>query len=94
MARIHCAIGSIWQRLSLRIEEEWFVLRLTLYSLCYNSLTTWTTVIDTALEPLFWFVEHFIRYLGPVRFIDYWSQYFSATAVIIFIGYARGRQAQ
>ena len=66
MGRLYCSIGSIWKRLCLRVEEEWFVFRLTLHSLCYNSLTTGTTVIDTALEPMFWFIERFIRYLGPV----------------------------
>jgi low temperature requirement protein LtrA len=67
MAQFSCALRSLWQRFSLRVEEEWFVLRLTICSLCYNSLTSGSTVMDTALEPMFWFVEHFIRYLGPVR---------------------------
>jgi len=67
MSRFRCkGISEIGGYLKRKIEEEWFVFRLTMYSLFYNSLTSWSTVADTLMEPLFWFVDHFVRYLGPV----------------------------
>ena len=33
---------------------------------CYNYFTTWMIMFETALEPMFWFVDRFARYLGPV----------------------------
>ena len=58
--------SALLQQTRSQIEEKWFVFRLTLCSLFYNSLTSSWTVVDTLLEPMFWFVDHFVRYLGPV----------------------------
>ena len=45
------------------------MLRLTYHSLFYNSLTSFHTIVDTMMEPLFWCVDHLVRYLGPVRLL-------------------------
>ena len=58
--------SALWQQIRCQVEERWFVFRLTWYSLFYNSLNSSWTVVDTMLEPMFWFVDHFVRYLGPV----------------------------
>ena len=44
------------------------MLKLTFHSLTYNEFTSWGYCMDTALEPLFWFVDHFVKYLGPVGY--------------------------
>lgn len=43
--------------------EWWSVLYMTLY---YNYFTTFLLAFETALEPMFWFVDRFARYLGPI----------------------------
>ena len=58
--------GDLCRHFKLRLDEEWFLLKLTFWSLFYNHLTSWSTIFDAALEPMFWFVDHFVRYLGPV----------------------------
>lgn len=35
-------------------------------TLCYNYFTTIYLAFETALEPMFWFVDRFARYLGIV----------------------------
>lgn len=39
---------------------------LTIKSLCYNDHLDRGYVIDTLMEPLFWFVDHFTEALGPI----------------------------
>lgn len=39
----------------------------TLYmTLCYNYFTTFFIALETLLEPMFWFVDRFARYIGPM----------------------------
>ena len=35
-------------------------------TLCYNHYTTKMIAFETAMEPTFWFVDKFAKYLGPV----------------------------
>ncbi|ELT87603.1 hypothetical protein CAPTEDRAFT_226578 [Capitella teleta] len=65
MAQLKWRGGLLWQHCKLRLKEEYFVFRLTYHSLFFNSLTSWSTVADTSIEPLMWLVDHFVRYLGP-----------------------------
>ena len=67
MARIRWTGGALCQRLRTKIVDEWFMLKLTYWSLFYNTLTSWSSIMDAAMEPVFWIVDHFVRYLGPVR---------------------------
>jgi len=60
--------SALLQKARCQVEERWFIFRLTICSLFYNSVTSSWTVVDTLLEPLFWFVDHFVRYLGPVSY--------------------------
>lgn len=61
-----CVYSALLQQACRQIEEKWFIVRLTFFSLFYNSLTSSWTIVDTMLEPMFWFVNHFIHYLGPI----------------------------
>ena len=45
---------------------EW--LGLLYRTLCYNHYTTKMIAAETAMEPMFWFVDKFAKYLGPVSF--------------------------
>ena len=57
--------ANVWL-LSVNFASETNLLKITFRSLTYNHFTSWGTCTDTALEPLFWFVDHFVKYLGPV----------------------------
>lgn len=60
-------ILRIWsKRLGNRLKNKMQLLRIVLASLFYNSFMDIYYICDTALEPLFWFVDHFTRFFGPV----------------------------
>jgi len=63
--RVRCAL---LEPVSSYIAERWFIMRLTYSSLFHNTLTSSMTVVDSLLEPMFWFVDRFVRYLGPVSY--------------------------
>ena len=66
MARITWRINSLCNGLKRKFRSKWDLFKLTYWSLFHNSFTTWNTVLDAALEPMFWFVDHFVKYMGPV----------------------------
>ncbi|XP_014680738.1 PREDICTED: probable palmitoyltransferase ZDHHC16 [Priapulus caudatus] len=53
------------RRLRTRLKLHRDACRLAFHSLVYNSFTTWSQVIDAMLEPMYWFVDTFAKYLGP-----------------------------
>jgi len=55
--------SAFLQEICYQIKERWFILRLTLCSLFYNSSATPRMAVDTMM---FWFVDNFVQYLGPV----------------------------
>ncbi|KAK2154919.1 hypothetical protein NP493_2124g00008 [Ridgeia piscesae] len=59
--------AAICGRLRQRLQQEWFMLKLSYWSLVYNSLATCScfNVIDIIIQPLFWIIDHVIRYTGP-----------------------------
>lgn len=52
-------------RLQEYVNREWDIAKIAFWSLFYNAFTNRNTVIDLAMEPIFWFVDHFAKYLGP-----------------------------
>ena len=66
MARFHFPRFLCCQHLKDKLSEQWYFVKLTYWTLFYNSHTSFSVCMDTALEPLFWFVDRFVRYLGPV----------------------------
>ncbi len=46
--------------------SRFLLIKLTIQSLCYNHHMTSGYLVDTLLEPMFWFVDHFTHVLGPV----------------------------
>ncbi|KAI0242012.1 Palmitoyltransferase ZDHHC16 [Lamellibrachia satsuma] len=48
-----------------KIKQEWFMFKLTFWSLVYNSLASWINAVDILIQPLFWIIDHVIRYTGP-----------------------------
>ncbi|XP_059477659.1 palmitoyltransferase ZDHHC16 isoform X2 [Neocloeon triangulifer] len=49
-----------------RKPRQWIAdLKLTFRSLTYNHFLDQSYVADTLMEPLFWFVENFTKFLGP-----------------------------
>lgn len=44
-------------------------IKLLHFTLCYNHFTSFTLATETCLEPIFWFVDKFAKYLGPIFMI-------------------------
>ena len=40
--------------------------KLAVRSLAYNSLASWANIVDVLIQPLFWIIDHVVRYTGPV----------------------------
>lgn len=51
-------------RLSLNTTCD--LIKLMYFSLCYNAFTSPSLILETALEPVFWIVDHFAKYMGPI----------------------------
>ena len=66
MVLIHWKITNYYRKLRGKFSDEVFMLKITAYSLFYNSLTSWSSCTDTCFGPLFWIVDHTVRFLGPV----------------------------
>lgn len=66
MAKFNWAIKYWSKRLSGRIGDKFRLFKLVILSLFYNTFLDIYYIGDTAMEPLFWFVDHFTRYFGPV----------------------------
>lgn len=48
------------------VTSQWLLIPLTIRSLFCNDHLDRGYALDTAMEPLFWFVDHFTQVLGPV----------------------------
>ncbi|XP_064631480.1 palmitoyltransferase ZDHHC16-like [Lineus longissimus] len=64
--RIHFTAMQKLRSLGQRCRQEWRDFKLILYSVFYNELNNYSTIIDASFEPLYWFVDNFTRYLGPL----------------------------
>lgn len=58
------------------------MIKLTLLSLCYNAFMSPNLMLETAMEPVFWIVDHFARYMGPILMCLVLT--FSLAGVIMF----------
>lgn len=65
MAKINWKIRGCARRLIGRIHFQAFLIKLTICSLFYNDFADIYYVGDTLMEPMFWFVDHFTKVLGP-----------------------------
>ncbi|RUS76605.1 hypothetical protein EGW08_015647, partial [Elysia chlorotica] len=66
MAQVHWKVVECPQRLKRYIRHTLKRFRVIYMSLCYNYFTTSNTILETALEPMFWIVDHSTRYLGII----------------------------
>ncbi|KAL8585831.1 hypothetical protein ACOMHN_065181 [Nucella lapillus] len=66
MRKIHWRVHHFPRRLKKWAAEKMEYCHLVLFTLCYNQFTSHNTILDTAMEPLFWIVDHFTKYMGPI----------------------------
>ena len=66
MKKIHWRLLHCPQRVKCWLGEKIEYCHLAMFTLCYNQFTSFNTMLDAALEPLFWIVDHFTKYMGPV----------------------------
>ncbi|XP_005106124.1 palmitoyltransferase ZDHHC16B [Aplysia californica] len=66
MVKVHWRLSECPSRLTANIRDRLESWRIIYMSLCYNQFTTWNTVLDTSMEPLFWLVDNSARVMGPI----------------------------
>ncbi|XP_074641614.1 palmitoyltransferase ZDHHC16-like isoform X2 [Tubulanus polymorphus] len=69
MARMpifRCTIGRHFDYICFRLTRKLAILKLTMHSLCFNSFTSTEVAVDVAMEPMYWCVDNFTKYLGPL----------------------------
>ena len=66
MKRIHWRLLHCPHRVKCWLSEKMENCHLAMFTLCYNQFTSCNTMFDAALEPMFWLVDHFTKYMGPV----------------------------
>ena len=71
--------SSLWSRLSL--------LRISVYSLFYNDHVDSGYVIDTLMEPMFWFVDNFTKSLGPIFVVLVIATLFIYVSIAWIVGF-------
>ncbi|XP_054708601.1 palmitoyltransferase ZDHHC16-like isoform X2 [Uloborus diversus] len=69
-----------------KVYFKYFLLKICLISLFYNDFADRYYVGDTCMEPMFWFVDHFTKILGPICV----AAVIILTSSIIIIAYAVG----
>lgn len=70
----------------LMIKNQWWKFRIEIKSLFYNNFLDYNYVADVLMEPIFWFVDNFAKFLGPFFVIVV----FSLTASVVIICYIIG----
>ena len=71
MPKIQWKLLELPWRLKKTTVQSFQWLRLLRQTLFYNHFTSTTIVVETAAEPMFWTVDRFAKYLGPVSHILY-----------------------
>ncbi|ESO96848.1 hypothetical protein LOTGIDRAFT_115412 [Lottia gigantea] len=66
MAKITWTVNLVPRKIKQYFRQKWEYWVLMYRTMFYNEFTTWNSCIDTAMEPMFWFVDHFAKYLGPI----------------------------
>ncbi|XP_046835712.1 palmitoyltransferase ZDHHC16A isoform X1 [Vespa crabro] len=66
MARFQWSLRQAPRHIRLSIKKKWWRLQITCKSLFYNDFLDWSYICDILMEPMFWFVENFTAWLGPV----------------------------
>ncbi|XP_023233186.1 palmitoyltransferase ZDHHC16-like [Centruroides sculpturatus] len=66
MVQIHWTMHSCIKRLWERLKFYGYLIKLTFVTLCYNEFADKFYVGDTCMEPMFWFVDHFTKAMGPI----------------------------
>ncbi|XP_042898842.1 palmitoyltransferase ZDHHC16 [Parasteatoda tepidariorum] len=86
MVKIQCKIFTIFGRISQKAEIVYNIIKLTFLSLFYNEFADKYYIGDSCMEPMFWFVDHFTKILGPICVIAV----ILLTSSLIVIAYAIG----
>ena len=61
-----CLHSDVLQCFSDGVRWEWKKITVCIYSLFYNHFLDQGYVADVCMEPMFWFVDNFTKFLGPV----------------------------
>ncbi|XP_041371007.1 palmitoyltransferase ZDHHC16-like [Gigantopelta aegis] len=66
MGRITWRFSQCPSRLNMWIQQKKENIALLYRTLFYNDFSSWASFGDACFEPMFWCVDHFTKYLGPI----------------------------
>ncbi|XP_072033701.1 palmitoyltransferase ZDHHC16-like isoform X2 [Amphiura filiformis] len=65
----HSVESKVHRTCCQKILEYFRMIRFSLRALTYNSFTSKSIVLDTAMEPIFWIVDRLSRKIGPIMVV-------------------------
>ncbi|XP_046623458.1 palmitoyltransferase ZDHHC16B isoform X1 [Neodiprion virginianus] len=86
MSNIRWSFGGAPTALRLGVKKKWFRLQIVVKSLFYNHFLDWGYVCDVLMEPMFWFVDNFAGWLGPLFVVMVTLLTASIVAIAYWIG--------
>ncbi|XP_012261316.2 palmitoyltransferase ZDHHC16B isoform X2 [Athalia rosae] len=66
MSNLRWSLTGAPRAVKLGIKRNWFKFQIVVKSLFYNHFLDWGYVCDVLMEPMFWFVDNFAAWLGPL----------------------------
>jgi hypothetical protein len=75
--RNYTSKSDVLQYFRNAVRWKWKKLKLSVNSLFYNHFMDQGYMADVCMEPMFWFVDNFTKFLGPVSIIDFLYAFFN-----------------
>lgn len=66
MTKIRWSLTRAPKAIKLAVKQKWFQFQIVVKSLFYNHFLDWGYACDVLMEPMFWFVDNFAAWLGPL----------------------------
>lgn len=86
MARIRWKVTSVPHAVKSSARWQWLRARIAVHSLFYNHFLDLTYVVDVCMEPIFWFVDNFTKFLGPLFVVAVAALTASVAIIAIWLG--------
>ncbi|KAK7868875.1 hypothetical protein R5R35_014198 [Gryllus longicercus] len=86
MARIRWKVTSVPHVVKSSARWQWLRVRTAVRSLFYNHFLDTTYVVDICMEPIFWIVDNFTKFLGPFFVVAVCALTASVVVIAYWIG--------
>ncbi|PSN56799.1 putative palmitoyltransferase ZDHHC16 [Blattella germanica] len=87
MVQIRWKLTTIPSAIRDAVRWQWKKLKISVYSLFYNHFMDQGYMADVCMEPMFWFVDNFTKFLGPFFVAAVCCLTASVVAIAYWIGF-------